>query len=74
MAGCTNTGNTVTANLRFPRDDGMVCSPWYGVAAHRPNGLIMCVRKAAYAMSAKSRAEHNGQQLVQLRNLNALPT
>ena len=62
-----------TPSRQSCRDEGMVCSPWYGVADNRPNGLIMCVRKAAYELSAKSRAEHNGQPLVQLRNLNALP-
>ncbi|MDY7540393.1 catalase family protein [Undibacterium sp. 5I1] len=40
-------------------DDGMSFSPWHGVVAHRPLGSIMRIRKAAYEMSAKFRAEHN---------------
>jgi hypothetical protein len=29
-------------------DDGMLFSPWHGLAAHRPLGGIMRVRKAVY--------------------------
>jgi hypothetical protein len=54
-------------------DDGMAFSPWHGVAAHRPIGSIMRVRKAAYEMSAKFRAERNGQQMAEPRNLDAFP-
>jgi hypothetical protein len=32
-------------------DDGLSFSPWHALAAHRPLGSIMRVRKAAYAMS-----------------------
>lgn len=41
-------------------DDGMSFSPWHGLAAHRPLGGVMRVRKPAYEMSAGFRAEHNG--------------
>jgi hypothetical protein len=41
-------------------DDGMAFSPWHGLAAHRPLGSIMRVRKSAYEMSADFRGSHNG--------------
>jgi hypothetical protein len=41
-------------------DDGMAFSPWQGLAAHRPLGGVMRVRKPAYEMSAGFRGEHNG--------------
>ncbi|QGZ67080.1 catalase family protein [Paraburkholderia acidisoli] len=41
-------------------DDGMVFSPWHGIAAHRPIGGVMRARKLAYEMSAAFRAEFNG--------------
>ena len=37
-------------------DQGMAFSPWHGLAAHRPLGSVMRVRRAAYASSAQSRA------------------
>lgn len=41
-------------------DDGMSFSPWHGLAAHRPLGGVMRVRKPSYEMSARFRGEHNG--------------
>lgn len=41
-------------------DDGMSFSPWHGLAAHRPLGGVMRVRKPSYEMSARFRSEHNG--------------
>lgn len=41
-------------------DDGMAFSPWHGLAAHRPLGGVMRVRKPSYEMSADFRASHNG--------------
>jgi hypothetical protein len=41
-------------------DDGLSFSPWHGLAAHRPLGGVMRVRKPAYEMSAGFRASHNG--------------
>lgn len=41
-------------------DDGMSFSPWHGLAAHRPLGGVMRVRKPSYEMSAGFRAQHNG--------------
>ncbi|MFH5923602.1 catalase family protein [Roseomonas xinghualingensis] len=41
-------------------DLGMSFSPWHGLAAHRPLGSINRVRKPAYMMSSRFRAEHSG--------------
>lgn len=41
-------------------DDGLAFSPWHGLAAHRPLGGIMRVRKPAYELSAGFRGSHNG--------------
>ena len=35
-------------------------SPWHGIAAHRPLGAIMRVRKAVYEASSGFRAKANG--------------
>ena len=54
-------------------DDGMAFSPWHGIAAHRPIGSIMRVRKVAYELSAKFRADRNGGQTLEPDNLDDLP-
>ena len=54
-------------------DDGMSFSPWHGVVAHRPLGSIMRLRKAAYEMSAKFRAEHNRQAVTEPKNMDDSP-
>lgn len=41
-------------------EEKMSFSPWHGIAAHRPLGGIMRVRKPSYEMSAGFRALHNG--------------
>lgn len=41
-------------------DDGMSFSPWHGLAAHRPLGSIMRVRRQVYESSAGFRSAHNG--------------
>ena len=41
-------------------DDRMWFSPWHGIAAHRPLGAIMRVRKAVYEASSGFRAKANG--------------
>ncbi len=53
-------------------DDGMSFSPWHAVAAHRPIGSIMRLRKAAYERSSKFRAIHNGVQESEPTDLNEL--
>lgn len=40
-------------------DDGMRFSPWNGIAAHRPLGSIMRLRKLAYEKSAAFRSQRN---------------
>jgi hypothetical protein len=41
-------------------DTGMSFSPWHGLAAHRPLGGIMRVRKLIYERSVAFRGSHNG--------------
>ncbi|AJW95820.1 catalase family protein [Burkholderia gladioli] len=41
-------------------DDGMVFSPWHGLAAHRPLGGVMRVRRSLYEASAAYRSRFNG--------------
>lgn len=53
-------------------DDGMAFNPWHGIAAHRPLGSIMRVRKAAYQMSARLRAERNGAAMLEPRRLDGI--
>ena len=60
------------ARIRMPRqsawdtarqdaiDDGMAFSPWHGLAAHRPLGSVMRVRRAVYPESAAFRGSRNG--------------
>ena len=50
-------------------DDGMSFSPWHGLAAHRPLGGIMRVRKAAYEAAKKFRAERNGRVIQEPREM-----
>jgi hypothetical protein len=54
-------------------DDGMSFTPWHGISAHRPIGSVMRVRKAAYEMSARFRAERNGAPMVEPTTLDGLP-
>jgi hypothetical protein len=46
-------------------DEGMQFNPWHALAAHRPLGAIMRVRKDVYAMSKRFRAERNGVDIVE---------
>lgn len=48
-------------------DDGMSFSPWHGLAEHRPLGSIMRVRKMAYEMGRRFRAEKAGRSIVEPR-------
>jgi hypothetical protein len=54
-------------------DDGFSFSPWHGLAAHRPLGSIMRVRKASYEVSSGFRASHNGCPIHEPRTLETLP-
>jgi hypothetical protein len=50
-------------------DDGMSFNPWHGLAAHRPLGSIMRVRKMAYEMGRRFRAEKSGRSIEEPREL-----
>lgn len=54
-------------------DLGMAFSPWQGLAAHRPLGGLNRVRKPAYEMSARYRAQANGQVVREPRARDDLP-
>ena len=54
-------------------DDAMAFSPWHGVAAHRPLGAIMRVRKATYDSSAQFRAQRNGCPIQEPRGMERFP-
>lgn len=55
-------------------DDGMAFSPWHCLAAHRPIGSIMRVRKAAYETAARFRSERNTVSIEEPRRLDLLPS
>jgi hypothetical protein len=44
-------------------DEGLAFSPWHGVAAHRPPGSVMRLRKLAYQNARRFRAEKNQRAL-----------
>jgi hypothetical protein len=50
-------------------DDGMSFSPWRGLAAHRPLGGIMRVRKAISEEARKFRAKGNGRVIKEPREM-----
>ena len=54
-------------------DDGFSFSPWHGIAAHRPLGSIMRVRKAAYDMSARFRSERNATPVSEPNAIEEVP-
>jgi hypothetical protein len=58
-----------THGLSVLVDDGMQFNPWHCIAAHRPLGSIMRVRRAVYAASARFRAERNGTPVAEPHNL-----
>lgn len=51
-------------------DEGMQFNPWHALAAHRPLGSVMRVRKEVYAMSKRFRAERNGVEIAEPRDIN----
>ena len=53
-------------------DEGLVFSPWHGLAAHRPLGSIMRVRKAAYEQMGAQRMATNGKKPGEPTSLEAL--
>jgi len=52
--------------------DAMSFSPWHGLAAHRPLGSIMRLRKSAYEASARFRSEHTGKVISEPSTLEGL--
>ena len=54
-------------------DDGLSFSPWHGIQAHQPLGVIMRLRKDAYAAAAQFRGEHNGCPMHEPRSWQGLP-
>lgn len=48
-------------------DDALSFSPWHGLAAHRPLGSIMRLRKPTYQASARYRFAHNGCPMAAAR-------
>lgn len=54
-------------------DEGLSFSPWHGLAAHRPLGVIMRLRRKAYEASAAFRAEHNNHSVEEPRSLDDIP-
>lgn len=54
-------------------DERMSFSPWHGIAAHRPIGAVMRVRKAAYEMSMQQRVAHSGHAVTEPHSLDDLP-
>ncbi len=53
-------------------DDGLSFSPWHGIAAHRPIGSIMRVRREIYNTMAEVRARQNGRVIEEPSSLGAL--
>jgi hypothetical protein len=53
-------------------DQGMQFNPWHALAAHRPLGSIMRVRRDVYAMSKRFRAERNGVAIAEPKDIDAL--
>ncbi len=51
----------------------MAFSPWHGLAAHRPLGSIMRMRRMAYEMSAKFRETNNAHRVEEPRSFQSLP-
>ncbi len=54
-------------------DDGMAFSPWHALAAHRPLGSIMRLRRPSYEMSAEFRSQRNRCPVREPRSLESLP-
>ena len=44
-------------------DEGLSFSPWHGIAAHRPLGAVMRLRRQAYARAQEFRAQRNQRTL-----------
>jgi hypothetical protein len=49
-------------------DEGMAFNPWHALAAHRPLGAVMRVRKSVYEAAAQFRALHNKNTIAEPRS------
>jgi hypothetical protein len=47
----------------------MSFSPWHSLAAHRPLGAVMRVRRTVYEAAAAMRAERNGRIIKEPRSI-----
>jgi hypothetical protein len=54
-------------------DDGLSFTPWHSLAAHRPLGSVMRVRRAVYEASARFRALANKTPVQEPSRLDSLP-
>jgi hypothetical protein len=50
-------------------NEDMSFSPWHALAAHRPLGAVMRVRKQVYEAAARFRAEHNQAAIREPRSI-----
>ena len=61
----------LSAERERAADDDLAFSPWHGVAAHRPLGSVMRVRKAVYEGSINFRGQRNGCPMHEPRDAGA---
>lgn len=54
-------------------NDGMSFSPWHALAAHRPLGAVMRVRKTVYDMASRFRSQHNAVPVSEPVSLDNFP-
>jgi hypothetical protein len=55
-------------------EERMSFSPWHALAAHRPLGATMRVRRTVYASAARFRAENNKAPMTEPKTLSDLPS
>jgi len=65
--------NADSAARRAYADDVLSFNPWHGLAAHRPLGSIMRVRRKAYESSSEFRHAKNGAPRVEPKDIGDLP-
>lgn len=53
----------------FAIDEGLAYSPWHGIAAHRPLGSVMRIRRQAYRLAQRFRAEKNQRALSEPKTI-----
>jgi len=50
-------------------DQGLAFSPWHGIAAHRPLGAVMRLRRQAYQRAQQFRAQRNQRMLSEPKTI-----